>query len=143
MSTQIYSREYLQSIPEKRKQSTIDNIAASFINELQSIAGAGKSSYLYEIPPECHQIRIPYVPGNAIPAQTMHKHRNVDNSIPPTWQYQPTWPILTLEDVVQGLKKKFPDCKVSYEETWIEDSSRQHMGTITKKLKKGIMIDWS
>jgi hypothetical protein len=143
MSTQIYSRESLQAIPEKRKQSTIDQITESFINDLLNQASTGKSSYLYEIPLSCHQIRNPYIPGHAIPALSVHKHRNVDTSIPPTWQYHPTWPILDLNDVVQGLKKKFPDCKVNYEETWIEDSSKQYAGTITKTLKKGIVIDWS
>ena len=143
MNTRIYSREYIQAIPEKRKQATIDQITDSFINDLESRASSGESSYLYEIPPNCYVKRDPYIPGNAIPAVTPYKHRNIDRSIPPTWLYQPYWPILTLEDVIEGLKKKFPDCKVSYEETWIEDSSWQNRGTITKILKNGILIDWS
>jgi hypothetical protein len=141
MTTQIYSREYLQSIPEKRKQSTIDQIAESFIPELQNTASSGKTCYLYEIPLSCHQKRETYIPGHAIPAIGIRTR--ADTSIPPTWQFHHTWPILSLNDVVEGLKKKFPDCKVTYEENWIEDPSWQTTGKITKTLNKGIVIDWS
>ena len=136
-----YSRDYLQNLPKQRKQETINQILGSFINDLQIVAGSGKLSYLYEIPASCHQVRTPYIPRQSI--HTHARHQNVDTSIPPTWQYQPNYPILNLDEVLEGIKNKFPDCKVSYEETWIEDTSRQNAGQITKTLKKGILIDWS
>lgn len=142
-----YSREFLQNIPKQRRNETINQIVHSFINELQNAASSEKSSYLYEIPLSCYITRIPYIPGHSVPAQInplIGRHnKNVDTSTPPTWQYQPTYPILTLDDVVEGIKNKFPDCKVTYEETWVEDISRQNTGQITKTLKKGIIIDWS
>jgi hypothetical protein len=144
MSSQIYSREYLQNIPKQRKLESINHIIHSFINDLQIVASSGKSSYLYEIPATSYQLRTPYIPGHAISVNTLKRHnQNMDTSIPPTWQFQPTYPILDLDEVLQGIKNKFPDCKVSYEETWIEDTSRQTAGQITKTLKKGIVIDWS
>ena len=44
---------------------------------------------------------------------------------------------ITTDDLVAALKQKFPDCDVSYEETWVEVNS------VNKILKKGIVIDWS
>lgn len=41
------------------------------------------------------------------------------------------------EELLNGLKEKFPDCSVSFQEDWIE--TRQGV----KELKKGILIDWS
>lgn len=42
-----YSREYLKSVPEQRKQQEVDLIVQRFINELQNDAAIGKTSYLY------------------------------------------------------------------------------------------------
>jgi hypothetical protein len=47
MSSQIYSREYLQGIPEQRKQAIIDQFTASFRGELFNAAALGKTSYMY------------------------------------------------------------------------------------------------
>jgi hypothetical protein len=41
------------------------------------------------------------------------------------------------EELLAGLKEKFPDCSLSFQEDWIE--TRQGV----KELKKGILIDWS
>jgi hypothetical protein len=136
----MYSREFLQNIPDQRKQATIDQIVQSFIQSLQDIASSGKTSYFYEFPISCYQIRTHYITGQAV---SPYKRPNVAATIIPTWQYQHNYPVLSLEDVIEGLKKKFPDCKVSYEETWIEDISQQTVGKITKTMKKGITIDWS
>ena len=52
------------------------------------------------------------------------------NSYPPA-------PVLTDEEMIAGFAARFPGCKVFYEETWVE------VGRDTKKLQKGIVIDWS
>ena len=41
------------------------------------------------------------------------------------------------EELLAGLREKFPGCTVSVQEDWVE--TRQGV----KELKKGIMIDWS
>ena len=41
------------------------------------------------------------------------------------------------EEILAGLREKFPGCLVSLQEDWVE--TRQGV----KELKKGIMIDWS
>lgn len=44
---------------------------------------------------------------------------------------------ITTDDLVAAFKRKFPDCDVSYEETWVE------IRPGNKVIKKGIVIDWS
>ena len=46
----IYSREYLQSIPQERKQQQINGIVQTFIQELVNAAALGKTSYTYVRP---------------------------------------------------------------------------------------------
>jgi hypothetical protein len=41
------------------------------------------------------------------------------------------------EELLAGLKEKFPDCSVSFQEDWVE--TRQ----CVRELKKGILVDWS
>ena len=54
-------------------------------------------------------------------------HNIIENKPP----YKPT---ISTEELVAALKRKFPDCDVSYEESWIDDN---------KIAKKGILINWS
>ena len=44
---------------------------------------------------------------------------------------------LTYEDLIAGFQRKFPDCDVSYQETWVDVTATNRV------LKKGIVIDWS
>jgi len=105
MSSQTFSRSFLQAAPEREKQRIIeqrrqytDSIINGFVNDLQKIAIEGKTRYVYTQNP------------------------------PPTF---------THEDLVAAFKLKFPDCDVSYEETWLE------VNPTNRVLKKGIVIDWS
>lgn len=47
--------------------------------------------------------------------------------------------IPTPEELVEGFRLKFPDCKVEYEETW--EASPRNPNQMNKK--SGIIIDWS
>jgi hypothetical protein len=118
MSSTIFSRSFLQGIPEQRKQHQIDSIIQGFINKLQNAAAEGKTYYLYDqnnIKPETHQLQT----------KMYQLHQN------------PPLPTITTDDLVSAFKIKFPDCDISYQETWVEVNS------INKVLKKGIIIDWS
>lgn len=55
---------------------------------------------------------------------------NVAQSYPPP-------PVTTNDDLVSAFQKKFPDCDVSYQETWVDVNPHNRV------LKKGIVIDWS
>ena len=46
-------------------------------------------------------------------------------------------PVITNDDLVSAFQKKFPECDVSYQETWVDDNPHNRV------LKKGIVIDWS
>ena len=90
MSLQTYSREYLQSIPEKRKQEQIDDIVQSFINELRTAAAVGGTSYRY-VRPSRDSCAMSYPPP----------------------------PVLNNDDLIAGFQERFPGCKVFYEEVWV------------------------
>jgi hypothetical protein len=47
MTLQTYSREYLQSIPQQRKQDEIDRIVNKFKTQIFTAAAAGFTSYRY------------------------------------------------------------------------------------------------
>lgn len=105
MSSQIFSRSFLQGIPEQRKQKQIDEIIQEFLYNLLNAAAEGKTSYMYELIPENAHGRNP--------------------------------PVITNDDLVSAFQKKFPECEVSYQETWVDINSTNRV------LEMGIMIDWS
>ena len=108
MSSQTYSRSFLQAAPEREKQRHIEMIIQGFLHNLQATAITGKTRYI-----------------------CTHTHSPVSalsNPPPPT---------ITNDDLVAAFKLKFPDCDVSYEETWLE------VNPTNRVLKKGIVIDWS
>jgi hypothetical protein len=90
MSIQVYSREYLQSIPEQRKQQQIDVIVSNFRSELLHAAATGKTSYMYIRP----DMKMSYS--------------------------HPSHPTLTDAELVAGFFTRFPGCKIYYEEEWVE-----------------------
>lgn len=47
--------------------------------------------------------------------------------------------IPTIDDLLEGYRTKFPDCKVEYGETW--EQSPKNPNQMNKK--SGIIIDWS
>jgi len=102
-----FSREYLQNVPRKRRQQMMEIITKNLLATIEDQAFMGKTSYLIE--------------SRAIQAA---KHNA-----------QLTY--VKDEDVMEAIKLKCPDCKVSLEETWVDTAMN------TRTLKKGILIDWS
>lgn len=95
MTDQVFSRSYLQGIPEMNRKRMINNIIEGFINELRAAASAGKTFYMYD-------------------PITSTQHR--------ICSYPPPLPPPTTEELISAFQLKFPDCDVSYEEVWIETS---------------------
>lgn len=93
MSLQTYSREYLQAIPQQRKEQMIDGIVQGFIQYIHTAAAMGGSSYRY----------VKSDRGIAV------------GSYPPP-------PVLTYEELISGFEKRFTGCKVFYEEAWVESA---------------------
>jgi hypothetical protein len=47
MSFQTYSRDYLQAIPQQRKEQIVDTIIQGFIQDIHTAAAVGGTSYRY------------------------------------------------------------------------------------------------
>lgn len=106
--TQTFSREKLQSIPaERRLQAIVQYVDRNYHSIIQA-AAVGKTSCLHQ-----------FVSHNHLPCSSPGQY------------------IVTLEDVIEGFKAKFPDCSVSYAEEWV-DVRPGH-----REQKTGIRIDWS
>jgi hypothetical protein len=109
----VFNRSYLQSLPQTKKHGLVDGIINGFSQELLAYAREGKTSYMYE-------------------TQRLDLYNNrAQNALgPPLIK-------LNLDDLVDRIPQRFPDCIISYRETWIDQNNN------TKILKKGIVIDWS
>mgnify|MGYP000087063097 CR=1 FL=1 len=90
MATQTFSRAFLQDIPRQRKQQHIENIIQNFINELQNVAGTGKTAYMFD--PVSRAVRM--YNNNCVPE-------------------------ITTDDYIAAFKRKFPDCTISWQEKGI------------------------
>lgn len=107
---QTFTRDFLQGLPEQDKQERIDAEIRRFIHHLKAAATGGDRSYLHT------------------PSASLNNPYN-----------HPISPLSTItkEELVVGIQRRFPDCVVSYQETWIETAAN------TRQLQKGILIDWS
>lgn len=47
----------------------------------------------------------------------------------------------TTEDILSAFKEIFPDCSVTYNESWVDQPPMRNQQT--RVLKKSILIDWS
>lgn len=95
--SQTYSREYLQSIPQERKQQQIDCIISFFINDLKNAAALGKTSYTYTRPAQSMKLTFPHPPS--------------------------PYPELTDAEIIAGFLARFPGCNVYYDESWVETNT--------------------
>ena len=119
---QTYSREFLQGLPDKKKQEEIDAMIRGFWQFLHQAAENGHTSYFFDM---TNMRRVTPDPTQkyVIQAQTRSA------------MYSQT--TMTNEEIVTRFQLKFPDCSVRYGEEWIESNAS------TKVLKRGITIDWS
>jgi hypothetical protein len=108
--TKTFSRADLQAIPAKRRLEAIQGYVENYqiYQSVYNAAAAGKTSYLHVIP----------------------KTGSMGSCYPPPY-------IVTPDDIVEGLRAKFPDCDVVHSEEWVDvrPGVREH--------RKGILIDWS
>jgi len=116
-----YSREYLQSLPEKKKREEVDAIIRGFITTLRRGAELGETSYFFD----------------------MSNMRKVAHSDPRqkrqtiTYDQQSQSTTMTNEEIAERFQAAFPGCSVKYDEQWVETNAS------TKVFKRGITIEWS
>jgi hypothetical protein len=120
------SRSFLQGLPELRKQQEADQIVQRVSPIIQFAAGAGYTSYTYE-----------HTPNRPNPHAAIQVQGGQVQGGNASGNVQSIAPVITDEDLVAAFKRKFPDCAVSYEETWVDVTPQKRI------LKKGIRIDWS
>ena len=138
------SRQYLQELPEmkrrERQEQELRNLFQLINNPLMAAAELGETKYLFDMGV--------WVQGQQQRLQNQQHHREMlkvtmlgQNAkmmhvVAHKAQAQPTSEGPS-EELLAGLREKFPGCSVSLQEDWVE--TRQGV----KELKKGIMIDWS
>lgn len=88
MINAVFSREFLQGVPEHRKHQLIDSIVQSFRIELYNAAAEGKKSYIYVRPQQTSDV----------------------NSWLPT-------PEVTDAELIAGFFTHFPGCAIYRDET--------------------------
>jgi len=110
MNNKVYSRDYLRGVPEERKQQKIEQIINQFGLEVVNAAAAHNTSYMVDM-------------------NLTHQNDSMCLAPPP--------PKFTNAELIAAIQKRYPDCKVNYEEKWVET------GRNTRVRKTGIVIDWS
>lgn len=113
MNTQKYTRAYLTNLPIEMRKQHIAQVCQEYINPILAEARNGNTSCLVSIP-------------DPLKASRMCNPQQMWSKDPPS-----------KEEMAEFLQERFPDCKVSYEEAWIDTSPGK------KELKKGILVDWS
>jgi len=111
MAEQTFSREYLQGLPEEIKRNIITHVINSIVSEVKRSAIMGETSHIVE------KIRI-------------------TNLLKPSLSSNPKINI-SINDIITEMQKKFPDCIVLYEETWVNVTPSNRV------LTERILIDWS
>ncbi len=102
------SRAQLQDLPAKRRRQAIVNYCDQLYGPVNEAATLGKTSYLH----------TPNTRGGS-----MQCH-------PPPY-------IPTPEDIVEGLKLKFPDCTITVFDDWVD------VRPGVRERRTGYLIDWS
>ncbi len=111
MSNTTFSREYLRDLPEKRRRDAIEQAVQGLHNQVIQAATFGKMFHIVDI-------------GH------LAKMRGGFKCHPPPY-------IPTNDDLVEGFKAKFPDCRVEYTEMW------EDVRPGVREQKSGILVDWS
>jgi hypothetical protein len=112
------SREELQALPMKQKIAWIQRITDEATHPVNSQAGLGMTSYLWEM----DETKL---------AQCFAQ--NGGRGVLP----------FTLDELMQGLRARFPGCKVDRVEEWMDVPTRMAGQQPTRILKSGIKIDWA
>lgn len=130
MSGVIYTNEYLRNLPIKMRKDFVKGYITQYENQVLSAARNGKTSYLIiQDSDNCDNNGY-----NATKrAYQIEQHRISMISQGRSWEA--TAP--TQDEIIEGLKEKFPDCTITYQEKWVD------LAPDKKELRKGICVDWS
>ena len=108
-----YSAEHLQGLPDKHRRDAIRSAVDSLSGPVLTAATAGKAFHLVNVS------RL-----------LSDQKSNRNGTYPPPY-------ILTIDDLLEGFRNKFPGCKVDYTETW------EDVRPGVREQRSGILIDWT
>ncbi len=121
MSTRSYTRQYLQNLRRESRKEWIQSLY------LDPIRGINLTGLVTEAAKEgCTSVIIPMI-------DYVSKNNGVSLYKTPSYMKDP----ITPDEVISILQEIFPDCKITYDEKWIQTSA------YNQELKKGFCIDWS
>lgn len=132
--SETFNRSYLQAMPEKRKHRIIESIFNNTHRQaILETARIGNTSYLFDT--EIHKN------SEVAHLRTSSRREIFESAVAEKKAAAVAAAEITTADFMNFLQEKFSDCKITYEEQWVETSS--NMNQKTSIFKKGIMIDWS
>jgi hypothetical protein len=108
-----YSAEHLRSLPEKHRRDAIRRAVEDVYQPVLAAATAGKAFHLVNV-------------------SRLLSDQKTNRSVP----YPPPY-VLTIDDLLEGFRNKFPGCKVDYTEAW------EDVRPGVREQRSGILIDWS
>jgi hypothetical protein len=115
---QTTSREKLLALPLEQKIGRLRSIADEQGHIIARSAQLGKTNYLWEMDePKFAQYLTQTHRAEGLP--------------------------ITLDEVMEALRARFPGCKVERLEDWVDVPNRQMGQPPTRVLKSGIKIDWA
>ena len=119
MEPQVFSRSYLQSLPEIKKKKLADDFLKCFELYIIQAASNGETSYFYDI------THVVFKDPTMIHQQAVRTD--------PDHNFQ--W--FTMDELVEFVKEKFPGCSVTLTQKFV--NTKRNIPT----LNKGILVDWS
>lgn len=141
----LYKKNTFHKIEKLYKMHIVSEMNSQAFQSTQAYQGYQGSqpfqtfsrSFLQGIPDQRRQCHIDNIINGFI--ADLHAAASAGKT---SYMYVPTIlrqgaPVITNDDLVHAFQRKFPDCTISYEETWVNTD------LYTKVLKKGIIIDWS
>jgi hypothetical protein len=112
---QTFTRECLQSLPAKHRSERIRDAVNNLYHTVIDAATRGKAFHMVDVKQFTPEFKKKY---------GTHCHP------PPAY-------VVTIEDLVEGFKEKFPRCHVEYVEMW------EDVRPGVREQKNGILVNWS
>ena len=113
-----YSAEHLRGLPDKHRRDAIRAAVDNFCQPILAAATAGKAFHLVNI------------------SRLLSDQKTARDAFVKSNTYPPPY-ILTIDDLLEGFRNKFPGCKVDYTETW------EDVRPGVREQRSGILIDWT